>query len=658
MSKARDIVETLRTTVVDADIGTTVLSPTGNGSGLTNIDAVPTGTTLPSPAHAAASLFYTTGDNRFYISDGTSWSLVSNQGPTPTGGTVVIASVGEASGSYSYNLGIDFEDDVNTDAELIYTLESGTLPTGCVLPTAGNTAFTGTIGVVLSDTLFSFEIKATDASGAAKTQNYQQTITNTVPTITGGTVTITGVIESASMSYDVDTDFTFATNAVFSAYSLQSGTLPSGTSLNTATGVISGTASSVSSTTAYTFTIRATDTDGDTVDQPYSWVVSNVVPTATGGTEVLPATYTTATVSASAASQFTFLTAATLSAYSLQSGTLPLGLSLNTATGVISGTIGNIGVSDINYSFTIGATDTDGDTTNKPFTWDVSATIPPLYAFTTHTFTNAGATGRFGPSTTQINTAYSGSSVAGYVSQTNGTQLWTVPDNGTYRITANGAGGNNHSDVGANRGGYGASITGNITLTKGEVVHITVGQLGGYPTTPRSDGSAGGGGGGAFVSNAAGSPHIVAGGGTGQSYGDGWGSVNGIAAQLTVTNSGGSMTMVSSIRGGYGGSLSQVGPLGTGGLPPNATVTGMFGNMFGGLGLQVNYGSDGGFGCGGCTMYEGGGGGGHGGAGMVDSNSPTGNFTNQGAGSYNGGTSQVSSLRTSAGHGSVIISKI
>jgi hypothetical protein len=37
MSKSRTMVEDLRTIVVDADIGATVLSPTGDGSGLTGI---------------------------------------------------------------------------------------------------------------------------------------------------------------------------------------------------------------------------------------------------------------------------------------------------------------------------------------------------------------------------------------------------------------------------------------------------------------------------------------------------------------------------------------------------------------------------------------------------------------------------------------------
>ena len=241
------------------------------------------GTSLPSPVSSAGSLFYNTATEIFYISNGTVWSLVSNSPPQSTGGTVTIGTLAEGS-TFSYNLGLDFEDDVDTDGSLVYTLFSGTMPPGCTLPTAGNSAFTGTAGAVSSNTNYTWIIRATDTSGGTANQNYQQTITNVVPITTGGTVTIAAVNEDSSASYDVDTNFTFPTGSVFSAYSLQSGSLPSGLSLNTSTGVISGTMVAVSSTTAYSFTIRATDTDGDTADQLYSWTITNMPFVATGGT--------------------------------------------------------------------------------------------------------------------------------------------------------------------------------------------------------------------------------------------------------------------------------------------------------------------------------------------------------------------------------------
>jgi len=221
-------------------------------------------------------LFYNTTESKLYVSNGTAWTRVSNDAPSTTGGTVVISTLSEG-GTFSYNLGNNFTDDSNTDAELTYSLESGTLPGGCTLPTSGNSAMTGTVGNVSSNTVYTFSIKATDAAGATATQDYQQTINNVVPTSTGGTVALGGVQELNSFNYTTSNNFTFTAGATFSAYSLQSGTLPAGISLNTSTGVLSGTATQVSgntSTVTYNFTIRATDTDGDTVDQNYSLPIS------------------------------------------------------------------------------------------------------------------------------------------------------------------------------------------------------------------------------------------------------------------------------------------------------------------------------------------------------------------------------------------------
>jgi len=142
----------------------------------------------------------------------------------------------------------------------------------------------GTMGNTASTTAYTFTIRGTDTDGDTVDQSYSWSITTVAPTVTGGTVTISAVDEGSSASYDVDTNFTFGTGSTFSAYSLQSGSLPSGLSLNTSTGVISGNMGEVSSTTAYSFTIRATDTDGDTADQAYSWTITNVPLSATGGT--------------------------------------------------------------------------------------------------------------------------------------------------------------------------------------------------------------------------------------------------------------------------------------------------------------------------------------------------------------------------------------
>ena len=70
-----------------------------------------------------------------------------------------------------------------------------------------------------------------------------------------------------SISYTVA-----ATNAT--SFAVQSGSLPGGTSLNTSSGVISGTESGATSETTYSFTIRATDAEGQTADRAFSITIT------------------------------------------------------------------------------------------------------------------------------------------------------------------------------------------------------------------------------------------------------------------------------------------------------------------------------------------------------------------------------------------------
>ena len=58
------------------------------------------------------------------------------------------------------------------------------------------------------------------------------------------------------------------------SYSVVSGSLPGGASLNSSTGVISGTESGATAETAYNFTIRATDAELQTADRAFSITVT------------------------------------------------------------------------------------------------------------------------------------------------------------------------------------------------------------------------------------------------------------------------------------------------------------------------------------------------------------------------------------------------
>ena len=121
---------------------------------------------------------------------------------------------------------------------------------------------------------------------------------------------------------------------------------------------------------------------------------------------------------------------------------------------------------------------------------------------TTFEFSTCGASGRTGPSQTQCNNAYQGTNLEDQVEVVGeGIQEWTVPEDGTYRITAAGAQGGSYNIPEYNNGGAGgkgAVSEVEIELKEGSDLSILVGQRG--ETIDSGDQYQGaGGGGGAFV---------------------------------------------------------------------------------------------------------------------------------------------------------------
>ena len=273
-----------------------------------------------------------------------------------------------------------------------------------------------------------------------------------------------------------------------------------------------------------------------------------------------------------------------------------------------------------------------------------------LYAFTSHTFTPCSATGPTGPSLANCTSAYSSSNFEDNVSYFNvssGIQIWTVPVNGSYTITAVGAkGGRGYQGV----GGTGASITGTFSLTQGAKLRIIVGQSG-----TDNAGLNGGGGGGTFVQNNADLTTtgilVIAGGGGGGAYNPyatnvnavttnssqpGWnGNTNSSLANPASSGNGGS---VFDRSGGGGGGFSGNGASSS--VSPCNTTCGVGGTAFinGGAGGAGSYAGGFGGGASGDWNYWTGGGGGGGYSGGSGGYWYGGGG---GGGSYNNGSSQT-----------------
>lgn len=244
-----------------------------------------------------------------------------------------------------------------------------------------------------------------------------------------------------------------------------------------------------------------------------------------------------------------------------------------------------------------------------------STSSSSLYDYTTHTFTNCGQTGHTSPSLSTCKTWYQTNSNATssawrdntdyFNMEVNGIQLWTVPEDGTYRIEVWGAQGvliTNSSGYSAGGeseggGGKGARMRGDFDLTQGEKLKILIGQMG------RGGGAASGGGGGTFVAKSDNTALIVSGGGGGNRKNDTFNTVmNAVTSTSGVDASNFSNTGGSDGNGGTSYSRSGSGAgftgngvpsnesrnlVGLGGIAPTAASS----FINGGVGGQLQYAS-------------------------------------------------------------------
>lgn len=307
-----------------------------------------------------------------------------------------------------------------------------------------------------------------------------------------------------------------------------------------------------------------------------------------------------------------------------------------------------------------------------------------LYPFISFIFTNAGATGRLGPtlanclaSYNTVNDPWLTNTSFFNVPNDAGIQYWTVPTSGTYRIKAYGARGGTNTSYSTYSSGEGAIIQGDFSLATGDTLKILVGQEG----ESGADSCGGmGGGGGTFVTYTDNSPLIVAGGGSGQ------GAQQGAWAQGQpglATQNGGDQYQQSTnssywALGGQNGNGGGIQPINGcvnseasagGGLLTDGSVAAGSGSVQsggqafvnGGLGAQSTSYREGGFGGGGGARYGSGGGGGYSGGaagGLQDLCSCSYMIVGGGGGSYNNGANQSNQQGGNAGHGKVEITLI
>jgi hypothetical protein len=360
---------------------------------------------------------------------------------------------------------------------------------------------------------------------------------------------------------------------------------------------------------------------------------------------------------------------------------------INSSTGTITKTLSLDFTTEGNETFTLSVrrgSPTGTIVATSP-TITIVDTSLSLYEFSSFNFTNAGATGRLGPTLSQCLSSYNTTTYSwltnisffNMVSQ--GKQLWTVKIGGVYEFDVRGARGGTYSNGGTTYvGAYGARIVSRVTLSVGQVIAIAVGQMGQdsttYPTsgggsfvvldgtsTPlivAGGGAAAGNGGGGNLNTSAqgqittyGGPPGSRGGGSGTNGGGGGGGRNTSGGDAADGASNGSYNQASGGAGFYGsgGEASGANSRGykwslgmLGGLSSTADAT-LVGGFGGGAGMAPGVGAPGAGG------YSGGGGAYY-------------NYTGQGGGSFTtssfSGTNITATQGFNSGHGSVAVTLI
>jgi hypothetical protein len=319
-----------------------------NASGSVVADANPTGSLFPSiTTTLSAGTYYLSikgvGEG---VTPGVGYTNYGSIGRYEITGTVV-ASVAQppsitSASSANAVVGSAFSHQVTASNSPTSYSASG-LPSGVSI-----NASTGLISGTISGSagVYTVSLSAANSSGSGS-QTFKITVTAPMPAAPS-------ITSASSKSAVIGSSFSHQVTATNSPTSFSATGLPSGLSINGTSGLISGTVLSSATAGVYSVAIKATNAGG-TGSQTFSLTLTSPVPPA-------PVISSPTSSSNVRGSSFSYQITATNTPTSYSASGLPSGLSINTSTGLISGTVSSSLSAGI-YSVTITATNAGGSST-------------------------------------------------------------------------------------------------------------------------------------------------------------------------------------------------------------------------------------------------------------------------------------------------------
>ena len=353
--------------------GLTINSSTGEITGTVNHDASKNGAN-PTGSGATLDSTYSVTVNVFDVTLGATPTFrtfvidVANQAPV-----VTTKTVDQTTGSGQAITPVDTStafSDPNGDT-LTYAVAG--LPTGLSFETSTG-RITGTTAVGSAGT-YAVTVTATDDKGAATTERFAWTVSDTAPAIAGTLANKSYADSTSGISIDASMGFS-SPNGLTLTYTVAG--LPAGLSIDRASGLITGTldhdASKAAPGGAYAVTVTASDGHGGMTAQTFTLDATNDAPAVTTQTSTQHGA-DGSKASIDVASAFKDPNLGDGLTYSATG--LPPGLAVDSATGLISGTIDKSASKSGPYSVTVTATDDKGAATSETFTYAVG-TVPPI----------------------------------------------------------------------------------------------------------------------------------------------------------------------------------------------------------------------------------------------------------------------------------------